>query len=132
MSAQYLPNLSSSVLLTETTRKEAGETLEMYLGRYFKTKQIFIFENYDLGLLDHKLLENNNQVTGSQDEIAIKNVYASNNMAILNNFLVSVAHKLYIYLTNKSSKTITEDQFTRYFQDFLKKREEELFIPITE
>jgi len=128
-----MKNSSSSLIIPESpTHAEQGETYESFLGAFFRTKKIYDFENFDLSQLDIKLLQENNKVYGSQEDVAIKNIYATNNIAIIENFKIQVAQNVFSYLSSLEKPITNEEQIAQRFVRYLKKREEEMFSSISE
>jgi len=128
-----MKNHSSSLIIPESpAHVTQEETYESFLGSFFRTKKIYDFENFDLSHLDIKLLQDNNKVYGTQEDIAIKNIYASNNIAIIENFKIQVAQTIFNYLSSSETPITNDYQISQRFLRHLRKKEEEMFSSISE
>jgi len=133
ISARFMKNHSSSLIIPESpAHVTQEETYESFLGSFFRTKKIYDFENFDLSHLDIKLLQDNNKVYGTQEDIAIKNIYASNNIAIIENFKIQVAQTIFNYLSSSETPITNDYQISQRFLRHLRKKEEEMFSSISE
>jgi len=117
------------MLTDELTEEESN--LESALAQFFKKKPLFELEHYDLNHLDINLIQKKNTAEGNASEIAIQNIYAHNNLGILENFQIKVAEEIYSKLFPIKSD-VKDAELRSAFMQFIRKKEEDLFTPIHE
>jgi hypothetical protein len=77
------------------------------------------------------LIRTKNATQGSATEIAVQNIYAHNNLGILDNFQIKVAEEIYSKLFPVQSE-VKDNQFKDSFMQFTRKKEEDLYTAIHE
>ncbi len=127
---------SSSLLLAAESPKHEesrGDDYETFLSNFFKTKTLYDFETFDLNLLDTQLLQERNKPRGTQEELSIKNLYATNNISIIENFKITIAKTVYSALEDAEKQPIpSDDQIFARLQKFLRKTEDEMYRSLNE
>jgi len=127
---------SSSLLLAAESPKHEenrGDDYETFLSNFFKTKNLYDFENFDLNLLDTQLLQEKNKPKGTQEELSIKNLYAANNVSIIENFKITIAKTIYSVLEEAEKQPIpSDDQIFARLQKFLRKTEDDMYRSLNE
>ena len=106
--------------------------VDKLLGRYFKTKTLYKFENYDLEKLDVPLLQQGNKPYGTEEERAIRGLSAQNNLAIIQNFKIILAQIIFNFLSAQQRPITRDDQIFPRIKDYLKKDMEEMYRSLDE
>jgi len=124
---------NKSIIIAETSKPEerAGEDYEAFLANFFKTKNLYDFENFDLNLLDTELLQEKNKPKGTQEEISIRNLYATNNLALIENFKITIAKTVFTTL-NEQQLITSDDQIFPRLMKYLRRTEEEMYRSLNE
>lgn len=121
----------SMVLGGESPKKEA-DNFESILAQFFALKTLHDFQHFDLENLDIELLQQKNRPQGTPDEITIKNIYASNNLALIENFQTSIAIKVYDVLRNQEKLITNNEQILFGLTYYLKKGQHETYSAFTQ
>jgi len=133
LTAKLMGHTNKSIIIAETSKPEerAGEDYEAFLANFFKTKNLYDFENFDLNLLDTELLQEKNKPKGTQEEISIRNLYATNNLALIENFKITIAKTVFTTL-NEQQLIASDDQIFPRLMKYLRRTEEEMYRSLNE
>jgi hypothetical protein len=123
---------SNSMSVGGESPKKEGDNFESILAQFFALKTLHDFQHFDLNNLDIPLLQHKNKPQGNVDEVAIKNIYASNNLALIENFQTSVANKIYDVLVNQEKMISNSEQVLFGLTIYLKKSQHETYSAFTQ